>query len=573
MPRIHFHNSLLIVLLWFGCGIQNALPQESILERRLSMKVENEPPEAFLRSIESKLDFRFAYNADILPEKGISLTMQHEALGKVLREAFGKGYLFRNNGRMVIILRKETAPDDIRKSIQVHGIVTEKGSNAPLAFATVYDIASHRTALTDTGGAFSMELPLTTSTTGIRCSKMHYQDSILMLAPDREAAIHFQLTPLRRRMEQLEPRAGEEIPFTIGTHAILVRKLVSSESFLNSRNVRIFDQQPAQISLIPGIGTNYRLSGAIVNHFSINLISGYSAGVNGFEGGGIMNINQFDVRGMQIGGAANLTGGKVQGFQGAGLYNRTGGSVRGVQLSGAINTGSDTVRGVQLAGLMNRSPVFIRGVQLAGLANHCRGEVQGAQIAGLYNYSPRAGFQFGLVNVSDTASGTPFGLVNIMNGGYYALSLSTDAGQHQQLHFVMGTNKMYSMLGFILFNLYPAQKSGLSYGIGRIWYPGRRIQLHTEMSTSVIPASGNFDENTLSLLSFSPQLSVKIVKQHLHLMAGPSYHILLSGKENSYITKFSDHLPQRATFVTSSPQTRFWGWPSFRLSLRYLLSE
>lgn len=573
MPRILCRNSLLLILLWCWGGTEYAFPQESILERRLSVDVENEPPEAFLRSIENKLDFRFAYNADILPEQKINLAVQDEPLGRVLREAFGKAYLFRNNGRMVIILKKESAPDDTRKTILIHGIVTEKGSNTPLASATIYDMTSRRTVLSDLQGAFILDLPVATFGLGLRCSKQGYRDSIVMVPSVSETAIHFRLTPLRRSLEQLEPLQGEEIPFVPTTHAMLVRKLVSPESVLNSRNVRIFDQQPAQLSLIPGIGTNYRLSGAIVNHFSINLISGYSAGVNGFEAGGILNINQFDVRGMQIGGAANLTGGKVRGFQGAGLYNRTGGSVRGVQLCGALNTGPDTVQGVQLAGLMNRNPVFVRGVQLAGLANLCQGEVQGAQIAGLYNYSRRAGFQFGLINVCDTASGTPFGLINIINGGYYALSLSTDAGQHQQLHFVMGTNKMYSMLGLILFNLYPAQKAGLSYGIGRIWYPGRRIQLHTEMSTSVIPASGNLDENTLSLLSLSPQLSVKIVKHHFRLMAGPSYHLLLSGKDNAYSAHFSDHLPENTSFNSVPRETRFLGWPSFRVSLRYLLSE
>jgi hypothetical protein len=573
MHRIPFRNRIWIVLLCLGYGSSFVLSQGSILERRLSLTTGSLSPEVLLCLIEQELDFRFAYNADILPPHTISLSVQDEPLGKALRDAFGKAYLFRNNGHIVIILKKETGEEKRKQSIEIRGFVREGGSERPLASATVYDMASRRSGLSDSEGAFILNLPVTTRRLALRCSKQGYRDSIVVVDPSQTSPPLFKLYALRKEVSHLEPLPGQLIAPQGSTHNMLIRRLVSTASFLNSRNVRIFDQQPVQLSLIPGIGTNYRLSGAIVNHFSLNLFSGYSAGVNGFEAGGIMNMNQFDVYGVQIGGVANLTGEKVQGFQAAGLFNRTGKKVLGVQLSGGLNTGSDTVRGVQIAGLMNRRPVFVQGMQVAGIANVCQGAVKGVQMAGLYNYSASASFQMGLINVCDSAGGAPLGLVNIIRGGYYALSLATDAGQHHQLHFVMGSPKLYSMLGLTLFNLFPEQRAGLSYGLGRTWFPGWRIEMHTELVASVIPPTGSFDRHTLSLLSFSPQLSMEIVKHRIRLMAGPSYHLLLSAEDNAFSAHFSDHLPGNVSFNRVPRQTRFLGWPSFRVSLRYPLSR
>lgn len=554
-----------------GCNILYA--QESTLERTISIETGNASPEAFLQKVEETLNIRFSYNADILPDKQITINASDESLLRILKAAFGKSYVFRSNGRYVIILKREKREARQQSTdiyAEIRGRVVEWGSGSPLAAATIYDLSTRRSVLTDSSGQFSLAFSPDSRTIGLRCSKQGFSDSIRIIDYSREEDVVFKLHPLRLSMGAVEAKKSGNISGQADRHIRILRRLVSAESFINSLNVRIFDKQPVQLSLLPSIGTNFRMSGSIINHFSINLLSGYSAGVQGFEGGGILNMNRFDVNGMQVSGLANLAGGNMSGFQAAGLYNRIGGDIRGVQLSGGINTGADSVDGVQLAGLINRRTAYVNGLQLAIIANSTEGEVRGAQISAIYNYSKKPGFQFGLVNVADTNSGTPMGLINIVDGGLYGCKVYSDGLHFQQAFFYSGTQRMYSMLGLTLFNLYPERKPGISFGLGRTWWPEGFLQLSTEFTASVIAASGSFDRHSLSLVNLSPMLSKALLSGRLRILAGPSFNLMMSDKANSYSEEFSTHIREGLIYTETPSETRFDAWPGIRAGVSYI---
>ena len=104
------------------------------------------------------------------------------------------------------------------------------------------------------------------------------------------------------------------------------------------------------------------------NTFSLNLISGYSAGNTFIEVGVFSNHNQFKVRGAQFAGLFNVTGkkiensskrknadylGNVNAFQLAGLGNKVMGDGGGFQTAGLFNYVNKTFLGGQVGGFLN----------------------------------------------------------------------------------------------------------------------------------------------------------------------------------------------------------------------------
>src|SRR5690606_16906369 len=88
--------------------------------------------------------------------------------------------------------------------------------------------------------------------------------------------------------------------------------LVSDATFIHGENLTEIDETRwAQISLVPSvsIGSNLSTNALINNHFSLNVLAGYSKGVRGVEIGSIANFVKEDVVGAQIGGVVNLNGG------------------------------------------------------------------------------------------------------------------------------------------------------------------------------------------------------------------------------------------------------------------------
>src|SRR3546814_16471504 len=87
----------------------------------------------------------------------------------------------------------------------------------------------------------------------------------------------------------------------------LGRFFVSSGQRIQSLNLRgFFTESPVQVSLMPGLSTQGRMSAQVVNNFSVNLIGGYTAGLNGMEMAGVFNMNKKDVGPVKIAGGFNV---------------------------------------------------------------------------------------------------------------------------------------------------------------------------------------------------------------------------------------------------------------------------
>src|SRR5690606_20856639 len=156
---------------------------------------------------------------------------------------------------------------------------------------------------------------------------------------------------------------------------------------VNMQNIRDTLYKKFQFSIVPFVGTNHKLSGNVINDFSVNLYGGYALGVKEFEIGGIFNIIRGNMDGAQFAGIFNSVGGKMNRMQMAGILNMNRDSVKGYQFAGGINLNGNSSNKFAMAGLLNLTYRDSRGVHLAGLGNGTIGMQQGPHVAGLFNFS------------------------------------------------------------------------------------------------------------------------------------------------------------------------------------------
>jgi hypothetical protein len=191
---------------------------------------------------------------------------------------------------------------------------------------------------------------------------------------------------------------------------------------------------PVQVSFIPPMSTNGADNKNKVNELSFNILAGYSGGLNGFEAGGIANVENGNVKGVQVSGFANIVHGNLEGVQAAGFVNAQKGAFEAVQLAGFMNfAGSDSSNGFQAAGFgnlhqgdlfggqaagfINVNNGYLIGPQVSGFLNVAKGPVSGAQVAGFMNqnHGNISGVQAaGFLNISRNVLGSQVaGFMNV----------------------------------------------------------------------------------------------------------------------------------------------------------------
>jgi len=190
-----------------------------------------------------------------------------------------------------------------------------------------------------------------------------------------------------------------------------------------------YQEKGFQFSIFPGVSSHGINEGWYFNKFSLNLLSGISAGSKHFELAGISNLSLRYTTGIQIAGVANVVGSNAfinltlkeerelineeeftsyfKGFQIAGYMNYVRNDATGLQLAGAFNYAGGTVLGVQMAGISNMAQKDMVGIQLSGLYNIAIKSVGGWQVSTLFNNTKGAlnGVQIGLFNRSGSMIG------------------------------------------------------------------------------------------------------------------------------------------------------------------------
>ena len=499
-----------------------------------------------LDTLSEENNFYFSYESTLLQ---LDQPLENEqftgTIGDFLLNELGDSYEYKELPGYIII---RYAPEKLDldadmetrfRTVTVKGYIKNARTNEVVSRASIYDKNSFASTLTDKNGYFKLKYKKQNSSIWLTLSKENYRDTTFLLLP----TVSIVADKENNRFRYIP---GDSVTVAL-EESFLGRVFIGFKQRLQGINMgSFFAESPVQMSLIPGLSSKGMFSSQTISKFSLNLIGGYTAGIEGMEVAGIFNINKRDVKSLQVAGIFNLVGGSSKGLQVGGVYNSVYGNVDGLQVGGIYNHVQGNVKGLQVGGVVNTvgetSDVQIGGIfnqtkkstyfQLAGIANNSSSSA-GFQLSGItnlvrdtvnyqltsiVNWAKKVnGFQLGLINIADE-SDYSLGLLNFIKNGEMSLSAGMDESSFTHLSFRSGGRKMYGILG-MAYNLRNTDTSiGLEAGVGIHLIADSIFSLDTEFVSLTAT-----DYQTISnhIQSFRLFPGVRL-GDRLRIFAGPS---------------------------------------------------
>lgn len=413
--------------------------------------------------------FTFSYSPSISDAQAtVTSTFTQKTIREILSQIFNGKVNFKEKGNYIILTRSaESIKKSTDEALVITGYVVNAATGEKISEVSVYDRKTFAAAVTNEYGFFKLKIDKPSATNAISVSKKNFQDTLLMISPGTTDLVTISLQPEgtfrplvndQRKLDSLEENISVDVPefFQVEDSQPLTRGQVNVE------NIRDTLHRDFQISLVPFVGTNRKLSGNVVNDYSFNIFGGYAMGVRKFELGGLFNTVRGDVSKVQIAGIFNAVGGNVSGFQASGYLNFNRGTFDGVQIGGNLNVNLSEAKGYQVAGLINLNGGASEGAMIAGIGNLQIQNYRGPQIASIFNISTHRvdglqlgllnfgrsvhGSQIGLLNIADSVKGAQFGLLSLVRTGYHKIELSADEVFYTNIAFRTGTRYFYNIL-------------------------------------------------------------------------------------------------------------------------------
>ncbi|RZL42786.1 MAG: hypothetical protein EOP00_23130 [Pedobacter sp.] len=293
--------------------------------------------------------FYFTYNGALFAQDSIvNLNVRNKPVREILEELFDGKVDYKENNEYIILRYAVNHFSIEAESIitadnlySITGRVVDIQTGKKVKNASVYEKRLLQSALTDEDGFFSLKFKGSHDAIVLTASKETYRDTTLVFLSSID------IKP--KSYDDPDKDKGTFISNLLDNFSIS-RWLTSSKQRIQSINVPNFlANMPVQASLIPGLSSHGSMSGSVVNKFSLNLMGGYTAGVNGAEIAGIFNLNKADVKYVQVAGVFNITGGNTEGTQIAGVVNMVGQNASGVQVAGVYNHVRGKANGIQIS--------------------------------------------------------------------------------------------------------------------------------------------------------------------------------------------------------------------------------
>ncbi|HEX2847863.1 MAG TPA: STN and carboxypeptidase regulatory-like domain-containing protein [Chitinophagaceae bacterium] len=586
---------------------------QNLLSRNISLEANRQRLDKVLEILSNKGNFYFSYSSSIVKKDSIiSINANNRTLKEVLEQIFSSGYEFIESGNYIIIRKAPIRLTMVtnraveeERVYSVSGFVYDEQTGHAIREASVYEKRLLAATLTNQEGFFKLKLKSgRKSTAELTLSKEFYADTSVIIEPRHSQQLTITMVPLENEAERtvispedyevaeatvppLEVKEKDTIvaaPVAAITDSAQVERtkmgrfLLSAKQKIQSINLKkFFTTRPFQASLVPGLGSHGKMSGQVVNNFSLNVLGGYTAGTNGIEIGGWFNIDKKDVKYAQFAGWFNVVGGQMKGIQVAGINNTVLDTVKamqaagvgnfvkgrfnGFQVGGVYNHVADSVKGVQAAGVANFARKKLSGVQIAGVANISNKETRGVQIAGVLNYSKRLkGLQVGLINIADTSDGYSIGLINVILKGYHKLSFSAHELMNVNVAFKTGNSKLYSILEAAIQSNSNEKIYSFGYGLGREMplNKKRSFTFNPELHSQYLYL-GSWDyTNILNRLHLN--LNIKLGK-FISIFAGPAVSVYMSDQKTGFKGYYFPGPPGGYKHFTISDKVTGWfGW-------------
>lgn len=520
-----------------------AWAQKSLLDRPVTLKLSNVRLSEALAEMSRKADFSYSANASLFDsDRRVDLVVVNKAVRQVLDQLFKGAVRYKVRGNHLILLKGTPPTEDSPeppKSLYLSGFVSNAETGEKISDASVFERNTLASALSDANGYYRLRLPSTTKALRLQISKQRYVSEVVSIKPNQEENLNVALRPqpVVEQLQPVEPKPLETVPPTTDVEVkapnvtiskkrkfnqyTLLNWLLSAQQAIHLQNIKDTLRRPFQVSVLPFVGTNHILSGQVTNELSINVIAGYSGGVDGIEVGGIANLVRGQMSGLQVAGISNFVGNGLGGLQFAGVSNHAFGRSSGLQLAGIANTLGGTAQVSQFAGVVNLSGSHLTGMQAAGVANFSFGTHQGMQLAGSFNFantlhgtqiSPfnvankvERGLQLGIVNFADSSGSVPVGLFSfVRQNGYRRLELSANELLYVNTTFKTGVRKFYNVFtaGFTPNDSLNNWLWSYGYGVGTALNLNRRqtAQLNLDFTLNALNVGRQRNFNQLNKL-------------------------------------------------------------------------
>jgi hypothetical protein len=504
--------------------------QDHLLQKKLSISLQGETIEASLKKISTAGGFVFSYNPAIIDgKKRITHRFTNQSIREILDKIFEGTVEYKSRGKYIILT---SAPKSSarKEPAVVSGYIVDEATGERLKDVSVYDPITLSSAITDSEGYFQIKIDKPAPDIILSVNRQNYTDTIVAVN-ERGRLLNISLKIDKEKIVVLADSVSDKIQR-------LWEKRTRLFQNANMMNVDDTLYRVSQVSLVPFIGTNHKMSAHVINDLSLNVIGGYSLGVNTLEIGGVFNLVRGNVKGAQFAGVFNGVGGDMTGAQFAGIMNANVGWSRGAQFAGVLNINSYKTDGAMISGVANiateelRGPQFagvfniatesasvaqlggvfnvvardMRGFQAAGVFNIAGGNVKGAQVGGVFNIAGKdmkgiqiapvfnvankmKGVQIGLINIADSLKGVPIGFMSLVWRGYHKIEISADEIFYNNLAFRTGVNQFYNI--FTIGARPSTYKDDVTlwsfgYGIGTAPRLSRKLYLNFDLTANQI---------------------------------------------------------------------------------------
>jgi len=597
-----------LLLFFLLCIVQTSYPADTpLLERAITIVLQQERTDNALKRISEQGGFVFSYNPAIIDvSKVVSFSFRNKSVREILDEMFDGAVDYKQRKNYIILTKSENVSKETRL---ISGYVTDETTGERLKNVTVYDPATLTSTVTDDYGFF--KLKINNPDAIIAVNRMNYTDTTVAV-PDRMGL-------LRIRIKNRTDRISTLTDSLRGKITRLWKLKVLKLQDINIENVKDTLYRKTQISLVPFVGTNHKLSGNVINDYSFNIFGGYSLGVRKFEIGGLFNMVRGDVSGLQLAGYFNGVYGKRRGVQLAGFANATYDSASGVQLAGAFNmnwnstsglsvsglinlthrnSGSAMLAGIgnvilgeqqgvhaaglfnfslknartfQLAGLSNLALRNMEGAQVGGLLNFTRKQMKGVQISGLINYATRIkGIQVGFINISDSIKGTPIGFLSFSLKGYHKIEISADEIFYTNVALKTGVRHFYNIFTA---GIKPEKADQnfwtIGYGVGTAPKLTKWLSLNIDLTANQL-SKGNFTKAVNMVNKIYLGLEAQVFPKASVFLGATLNAYVTDATFNNYTDIFSDYRPKIFYDKTYRNDINMKMWWGVRAGVRFL---
>ena len=602
--------SLLMILLLFSAKVfcQSPIP---LLEREVTVSFNNESVKTALDRIASQGKFTFSYPSNLFDsEKKVTLTVAKKRVREVLFLLFGNRVKYKAKGNYLILSAAPKAETEQgnKEYYIINGYVTDGITGEKIPSVSIYEGSKMLSTVTNKYGYFKIKIDETKVQLNLKVSKQNYRDTLITVKN----------TGTQNLMIVLHPEGNEVQMDTVQSEESPVTFLIPDESIINTENIKDTIYRKFQASFLPKLGTNYLLSGNVINDYSFNAIGGYSLGTrkfelagmfnldrgdvsnaqiagflnanggttNGFQLAGFLNLDKKSVNGIQIGGFGNINGDSTTGFQLGGFFNVNKGisnacniagftnimfdSSAGVQLAGFVNSAHRSFDGVQMSGFGNHVIGNMNGVQLSGFYNFTKGEMSGVQVAGFVNYAKKiTGTQIGFINISDSCKGMPIGFMSFVRTGYHRFEISSDEIFSVNASLRSGIESFHTML---FASMRPDKRDSMlwsfGYGVGSSLRLGKRWLMDFDLSAQQInKGSVGPKINLLNKLYVGAEYRIS---KGFYIAAGPVLNAQLTNTNYSHYSNIFDAIHPRVFYKDDlNKSTHLDMWLGGKVALRF----